>query len=300
MENQNYCCGFLASAEIVKRAIRRNRFLPAMSKPTSFKIGLGLLIFLPLTHFSRAEQLPAKLDLTSLPATFIDEVIVPNPDEVFSLMDKLPGQPDWSSKVRKDFEVSRPGNRTTLALIFGTLIADGFVAVQAEDTEGVKNAGREILALSKTLGLEEAVVPHCNAIISACQNRLWDEVRGEFDQTHKTVKETMAKMRDEQLAQCVSVSGWVRGTEVLTGLVEDGYSPEKAEILHQPDLAAHFVKQLEAMDQKTIQNPAMQSILTGLREVSLLMRESQELSAPAVAQIHEICSKIQSTIQSDK
>lgn len=282
-------------------ANRRNRFLPAnMSNPSSLKIGLCLLASLLLSHFTFAEQLPTKLDISSLPASFIDEVIVPNPDEVFSLMDKLPGKPDWSSKVRKDFVVNKPGNRTTLALIFGTLIADGFVAVQAQDTEGVKNAGREILALSRTLGLEEAVVPHCNAIISACQNRLWDEVRGEFDQTHKTVRETMALMKDEQLAQCVSVSGWVRGTEVLTGLVGDGYSPEKAEILHQPDLAAHFVKQLEAMDPRTIQNPAMQTILDGLRDVNRLMSEKQELSAQAVTQIHEICAQIQASIQADK
>ncbi|MEM1296433.1 MAG: hypothetical protein AAGH89_13780 [Verrucomicrobiota bacterium] len=271
-----------------------------MSIPTSLKIGLSLLGSLLFSHSSLAEQLPTKLDLSSIPATFIDDVIVPNPDEVFSLMDKLPGQPDWSSKVRKDFAINKPGNRTTLALIFGTLIADGFVAVQAEDTEGVKNAGREILALSKTLGLEEAVVPHCNAIISACQNRLWDDVRGEIDQTHKTVKETMAMMQDEQLAQCVSVSGWVRGTEVLTGLVGDGYSPEKAEILHQPDLAAHFVKQLEAMDPETIESPAMQTILKGLKDVTRLMSERQELSAQSVTQIHEICAQILASIRADK
>ncbi len=279
-------------AEIVTRVTGRNSFLPSnMSKQPSLAKGLSVAIALVLSHLSFADPLPGRIDLTSLPASVIDEVIVPNPDEVFSLMDKL-GEPDWKSKVRRDFSFKTSGDRTNLALLFGTLIADGFIAVQAEDSQGVADAGREILALSKNLGLERAVVPHCNAILSACQARKWDQVKAEFDRTHKTVRDTLAQMKDEQLAQCVSVSGWIRGTEALTGLIGDGFSPERAEVLHQPDLAALFVSQLEAMDPKTAGTPTMQGMLTGLREVKSLMGSGEELSAQSVLRIHAICSDI--------
>ncbi len=266
-----------------------------MTKQPPYLLGLLFLLLAGPRIF--ADQLPAKLDLKTLPVSVIEEVIVPNPDEVFSLMDKLPGHPDWASKVRREFQIKKTSDRTNLALIFGTLIADGFIAVQAEDAEAVQNAGREILALAKNLGLEQAVVPHCHAILDACQQRKWDQVRGEFDLTHQTVRDTMKQMRDEQLAKCVSVSGWVRGTQVLTGLIGDGYSPEKAEILHQPDLAAHFVKQLESMDAKTAGSPAMKAVLSGLREVSRLMAENQEVSPRSVTRIHAICAEVLAAIQ---
>ncbi|MEM7013816.1 MAG: hypothetical protein AAF585_20330, partial [Verrucomicrobiota bacterium] len=85
-----------------------------------------------LAQNENAEELPARLNLNDFPGVFIDEVIVPNPAEIFTLMEKL-GQPDWAAKVRKDLDFNISTDRTDLALLFGTLIADGFIAVQAKD-----------------------------------------------------------------------------------------------------------------------------------------------------------------------
>ena len=243
-------------------------------------------------------QLPSQLDLKSFPATAVDKVIVPNPDEVFSLMNKLPGQPDWASEVRRNFELKKSTDRTELALLFGSLIADGFIAVQAKDVEGVKQAGREILRLAEDLSLQNAVFPHTQSIIQATDRQDWDLVREELDRTHKTVRDLMEQMRDGDLAQCVSIAGWIRGTEVLTSLIGDAYSPEKAEILNQPDLAAHFVKQLRGMGSRVNSKPAIQSILKGLQEVNMLMSGNSEQDVPreSVGRIHEICVEILSTI----
>lgn len=246
---------------------------------------------------SKPGELPSQLKLEDFPGVFIDEVIVPNPAELFTLMEKL-GQPDWASRVRTDLALKKSTDRTELALLFGALIADGFIAVQAKNKTAVKDLGQEILNLSKALGLQESVLPHTQAIVEATDRGEWNRVREELDRTHKTVRDTMEETRDGELAQCVSIAGWVRGTEVLTGLIGEAYSTDKAEILNQPDLAAHFVKQIEAMEPKTTEKAPVQKILTGLREVRALMAEHQSEVLPStdVARIHEICATILESI----
>ena len=242
-------------------------------------------------------ELPSQLNLNDFPGVFIDEVIVPNPAEVFTLMEKL-GQPDWTSKVRKELEIEKSTDRIDLALLFGALIADGFIAVQARDKDAVKNLGQEILELSKALGLQESVLPHTQAILEATDDADWDVVRQELDRTHKTVRDTMEEMRDGELAQCVSIAGWVRGTEVLTSLISESYSTDKAEILNQPNLAAHFVQQIEAMEQENASKPPVRRILAGLRQVQSLMAKHQTEVLPSteVEEIHAICASILDSI----
>lgn len=224
----------------------------------------------------------------------IDEVIVPDPGELFSLMDKLPGQPNWDGLVRSDFGKGNITDRTRLALWFGTLIADGFIAVQAENADGVTKAGRRILELAESLGLREAVLPHSRAIVEACQAKDWPRVRRELDRTHKTVRDQMALMRDEDLAQYVSVAGWLRGTEVLTTLIVESYSQDKAEILNQPDLADHFIERLSKLEGDGKDSAPVQLVLEGLRSVRQLMGSSgdRHLTSEQVEQIHGICAGI--------
>lgn len=234
------------------------------------------------------------LDLASFPASMIEEVIVPDPGELFSLMDKLPGQPNWGSWVRADFGKGTLTDRTQLALLFGTLIADGFIAVQAENVEGVTKAGRRILELAESLGLRDAVLPHSRAIIEACEAKDWLRVRRELDRTHKTVRDQMEMMRDEDLAQFVSVAGWLRGTEVLTSLIVESYSQDKAEILNQPDLAEHFIERLSKLEGDGKDSTSVQAVLVGLRSVRELMgtSEEQSLTSESVQKIHGICAGI--------
>src|SRR3954462_11004565 len=60
-----------------------------------------------------------------------EDVVVPLPNEVFGALNKLGGV-NWKEYVR-----SGKGNNFTerrrIALLLGTVIADGFIAVQAED-----------------------------------------------------------------------------------------------------------------------------------------------------------------------
>ena len=145
------------------------------------------------------------------------DVVVPLPNEIFGALNKL-GTVNWKEHVRSD-KGSNFTERPRIALLLGTVIADGFIAVQAEDAPTVKDIGQRVLALAKGIGVGNSITPHAKAIIEAADKRKWENVRQELDRTQNSVQQAMNEVHDQKLSQLVSLGGWLRGTEVLTAVV---------------------------------------------------------------------------------
>ena len=62
----------------------------------------------------------------------------------------------------------------------------------------------------------------------------------------------MNEVHDEKLSQLVSLGGWLRGTQVLTSVVDRHFSADGAELLHQPDLLDYFQRKLATMPEFNI------------------------------------------------
>jgi hypothetical protein len=139
--------------------------------------------------------------------------------------------------------------------------------VQAEDKSAVQDAGRAVISLSKSLGLSKSVLPHAQSILDAADKGDWKAIRKEFDQTQKTVRETMEQMKDIDLSQCVSLGGWLRGTSSVTSVVGKSFSADRAELLNQPMLVEHFVNTISKMPDATRDHALVKSIRKGLDTV---------------------------------
>jgi hypothetical protein len=232
------------------------------------------------------------------PGYVVDEVVVPVPSEIFSVLDKL-GEPNWKEELRK-IKGSDSSDRTLLALVFGTVVAEGFVAVQAQDKQVVEDIGREVIALSKSLGISNAVIPHANSILGASKKNDWKAIRKELDQTQSTVRATMERMRDEDLAQCVSLAGWLRGTAAVTSVVNKAYTEDRAELLNQPMLVDHFTKALASMSKEAASKPTISAISNGLVKIRLRMESANgDISRESISAIKDICDELLLLISKD-
>src|SRR5437899_3943832 len=189
-------------------------------------------------------QAPQHVNINQLTTT-VEDVVVPLPNEIFGALNKLAAV-NWKEHVRSDEEPNFT-ERPRIALLLGTVIADGFIAVQAEDAPAVKDIGQRVLALAKGIGVGNSITPHAKAIIDAADKRNWANVRQELDRTQNSIQQAMNEVRDEKLSQLVSLGGWLRGTEVLASVVTKRFSQEGAELLHQPDLLVYFQQRLDAM-----------------------------------------------------
>jgi hypothetical protein len=232
-----------------------------------------------------------EFDPLSFPGQVVDDVVVPVPSEVFTVLDKL-GEPNWRQEVR-DLKLPDTSDRTLLSLVFGYVVAEGFVAVQAEDKESVKDIGREVIDLAKALGISKSVLPHAQAILDAADQSDWKSIRKEFDLTQKTVRTTMEQMRDEDLAQCVSLGGWLRGTASVTSVVTKAFSADRAELLNQPMLVEHFLSAISVTPPSTKDHPVVVKILAGLRVVLTEMESAVDgFSEDSVRTIGKTCDSL--------
>ena len=242
--------------------------------------------FLPMG--AAAAEPPRRIDVKRLSKN-IEDVVVPLPNEIFAALNKLDSV-NWKAFVRTN-KGTNFTERPRIALFLGTVIADGFIAVQAEDAPSVKEIGQRVVSLAKGIGVGNSIVPHAKAITEAADRRDWPAVRQELDRTQNSVQQAMNEVHDEKLSQLVSLGGWLRGTEVLTSVVTRHFSTDGAELLHQPDLLSYFQTRLQAMPEFNV--PIIREIENALGQVKPLIDVGNKRIPPeSVKKINEITTRL--------
>lgn len=240
-----------------------------------------------------AAPAPQRIDVQQV-STTVRDVVVPRPDEVFGALNKLGGV-NWKDYVRTD-RSSNFTERPRIALLLGSVIADGFIAVQAQDTPAVKEIGQRVQSLAERINVKSSITQHAKAIIEYADKQKWPAVRQELDKTQRGVQDAMNELQDQKLSQLVSLGGWLRGTEILTAAVTKNFKEEGAELLHQPDLLTHFQSQLQDMPEFKTQTPLIDQIHAALVEVKPLIESSNKISPAAVRKINEITTRLDTAI----
>ena len=254
-------------------------------RPTAVIIGVSMLAV--------AAPAPQHIDVQKV-STTVETVVVPRPDEVFGALNKLGGV-NWKDYVRTD-RGSNFTDRPRIALLLGSVIADGFIAVQAEDTPAVKEIGQRVQSLAEKINVKRTITEHAKAIIEGADKKRWPSVRQELDRTQNDVQKAMEELQDQKLSQLVSLGGWLRGTEILTAVVTKNFKAEGAELLHQPDLLVHFETQLQGMPEFKSQTPLIDQIQSALGEVKPLIATPSKISPDAVRKINEITTRLDTAI----
>jgi len=244
-------------------------------------------LFLISSPITRADTPPMKISLSDFPAAAVEEVVVPVPSEIFAVLDKL-GNPNWKGQLR-DGKVRTPEDRARTALLLGNVIAEGFVAVEAEDAERVKELGRQVLTLAEAINVRKSVIARSKSITDKADQRDWRGVRAEFDGALQDVRGAMQELNDQDLSQLVSLGGWLRGTEVLTSIVGGGFSKDGTELLHQPELVNYFDRCIGSMGGRLRKNPLVTSIRDVLRKIGPIVNMGgDKITSEQVKSIHDL------------
>ncbi len=234
-----------------------------------------------------AQSPPASVDLSKFPAAAVDDVVVPVPSEIFIVLDKL-GTPNWRAELRDDLG-QNTGNRAQVALLLGTVIADGFVAVEAQDPEKVKDIGQYVLTLADAINVRKAVIARSKSITDKAEAKDWRAVRAEFDGALQDVRGAMEELGDDDLAQLVSIGGWIRGTQVLTSIVGKNYTPDGAELLNQPELVNYFSRRIDEMRNSRLRKEELVArIRKLLRDIKPIINKEGTITPESVGKINKM------------
>lgn len=249
----------------------------------------------PSMAFS-AEPAPLPADQLAK-AIKTDAMTIPTPGELFAALQK-PGQPDWAGQYRTPIPMTYR-NRAQIALNLGGLVADGFIAVQAQDSQQVKNIGTDIIKLAKALGVSENVLSRGNSINEFAENSEWDTLHEELEATQNEVKSSMQSHRDQDLVILVSLGGWIRGTQAVSAAVLKNYDEGSAKVLRQPAVVNFIKSKINDISPELRNEPLVKSVseqLTGIEKL-VAFQPGKGPGVEEVRKLNEAVSKLMEEIQ---
>jgi hypothetical protein len=242
---------------------------------------------------------PARLPSDALAkAIRSDAITIPTPGELFAALTK-PGKIDWPSQYRQTIPMTY-SNRAQIALNLGGLIADGFIAVEARDTQQVKNTGADIIKLAKALGVSQNILGRGSSINEFAENDDWDALQEELEATQNEVKASMRSHQDQDLIILVSLGGWIRGTQVVSAAVEKNYNERNAKVLRQPALVSFIRSKINDISPELRNESLVKDISDQLSEIEKMVSFPKN-SAPNVDDVRKLnasVSKLMEEIQS--
>ena len=266
-----------------------------MFRSRTLASGLAMLC---LSGFALGEeastQVTASAPLTAeeiAGAVKTDSLSIPTPGELLAALNKL-GKMDWSAKFRAPIATNFP-SRAQMALNLGGLIADGYIAVEAEDAQQVKNLGKDILALGKSLGVSKEILDRGKSLAEFADTKQWDVLKEELEATQNEVKDAMEHNKDSDLVILVTLGGWLRGTEVLSGWIAEHYTEAGAKLLRQPGIVSSLGSKLDAMPEKTKAEASVKKTQSKLKDIEAAVSFPADKAPPqdAIKQLHKLASE---------
>jgi len=227
-----------------------------------------------------------------------DSITIPTPGELFAALGKLE-KTNWSGQYRGPMPVTYR-NRAQIALNLGGLIADGFIAVQAKDSQQVKNIGSDIIKLAKALGVSEHLLSRGKSINEFADNNEWDTLQEELEATQNEVKSSMQSHADQDLVILVTLGGWIRGTQVVTAAIMQNYDERSAKVLRQPALVRFMQSKINEVSPELRQEPLVKDVseqLNGI-EKAVSFPAGKTPAVDDVRKVNEAVTKVMTEIES--
>lgn len=217
----------------------------------------------------------------------INPYTAPEVDEVFQQLDDVKPLP--FDKLKRDFPQPTRASREQMGLIFGGLIADGFLIVEAEKKNLIEDLGRVLLRQAKSLGVGDRVTRHSASLTELGKRGDWPGMRKELTETQADVEHAMTELKDQKMAHLVSLGGWLRGLEISSGAVDTDYSPERARGLWQRDLINYYAEEMKTLPPAVAHEPLFDKVRAGVEAIRVILDKAppDEMSHPEVSALHE-------------
>jgi hypothetical protein len=215
----------------------------------------------------------------------VNPYTAPSVADIFQQLDDLKPLP--YDQLKRDFPQAPHAGREQMGMVFGGLVADGFLIVEAQKKNLVEDLGKVLLRQARSLGVGDRVMRHSASLSELGKKGDWPAVRRELISTQQDVEEAMTAMRDQKMAHLISLGGWLRGLEICAGAVESNYTTDRAAVLWQRDLINYFAEELKTLPPAIAHKPLFEKVRTGVEAIrALLNRAPEKISLEDVKTLH--------------
>ena len=226
----------------------------------------------------------------------VNPYTAPSVAEIFQQLDELKPLP--FEQLKREFPQATHSSREQMGMVFGGLVADGFLIVECQKKNLVDDLGRVLLRQARSLGVGDRVMRHSASLTELGQRGDWVAVRRELIATQDDVERAMTALRDQKLAHLISLGGWLRGLEITSSAVESKYSPERAAVLWQRDLINYFAEELETLPPPVAHTPLFEKLRSGVGAIRTLLNHAppDTMSLSEVKALHAQAHELNVTI----
>ncbi|MCX8239518.1 MAG: hypothetical protein OSB05_11925 [Akkermansiaceae bacterium] len=261
-----------------------------MKSSTSLLLGL-------LVGFSSAQETPKipedLLDDEHFRAeAALNEFTVPSIAKVFNELEKI-SPLSYNSGHLKNHE-RLPLDRSRLALRLGTLIADGFIAVQTGNSEDVPKISSQISRYGKSLGAGDRIQKHAAALLDHAKAKDLKKLKQALAATQRDVEHELAGLRDPDLSHLISLGGWLQALDSAAIAVDKKYTPERALTLFREDIADYYAESIGSLHPDISSRPhviKMRELLQGLRN-AMILKDGAMPTAEQVKEVTEVSAEL--------
>ncbi len=253
----------------------------------------GTVLVASASIFASSALAPASLTPAQMAGADNDALLtVPTPAEFFGAIDKV-SRPDWAAFYRDPGPTSFPA-RPQAAFNLGVLVTDGYIAVEAQDGQQVKNTGKDIIALARALGVGENVLARGKSISDFADKNDWFALREELEATTNEVHRAMIDQRDEELASLIQAGAWLRALQVGGRAAELSDDPACTALLGQPQLVAYLHERIKEAPAEGHSGSVVQRVGKTFEQVQAAMTsgESAPPDAGQARQISAACAQL--------
>jgi hypothetical protein len=249
-----------------------------------FRLGAALIIYGAAAGSPVSAEEPREHEREELG---VNPYTAPSVAEIFQQLDDLKPLP--FEELKRDFPQAAHASREQMGMVFGGLVADGFLIVESQKRNLVEDLGRVLLRQARSLGVGDRVMRHSASLTELGKKGDWPAVRRELISTQQDVEQAMTELRDQKMAHLISLGGWLRGLEICAGAVESNYSPDRAAVLWQRDLINYFAEEMKTLPPVVAHKPLFEKVRAGVEEIRNLLNKAPE--APALDQVKLLHAK---------
>jgi hypothetical protein len=194
----------------------------------------------------------------------VNQFTTPSIKKLFEELESLGDLP--YEKLKRKIP-NTPRDRSLVAMSLGVLIADGFLAVNADELLDLRDIGGAILKHAKILGSGKGAIRHVKTILESSALEELATLKAELSKTQIDVEAEMVLLRDVDIAHLVGLGGWVRALQVGAYSSLEPYDPARASTLARTELLEYFQNSLSELNPRIRETENMVRIRRRLDQV---------------------------------
>ena len=196
---------------------------------------------------------------------------MPNPYDKLLAIEEVVGadKVDWNALadgIAVDVEANNMEGKTDASLALGVKIADGIVAIKAQNAEKLNRSADQLEALGKKLGATDDDLKRARQVRDLANRGEWLMVFLELGFLQADIMQKLSAPENRDDRTLVIASGWLQGSRYASALIEQNYTPELSNILREPLLAGELNKQVSAVGGGAAGSPKVQAVSKAIAE----------------------------------